>query len=138
MIEIASITTALGGIKAVTDLVNVIKDSKTSLSDAETKLKFAELIENLADIKMQLADFHGTLREKDEEIQKLLLKINKKAITTFEGGLYWVEGDTTPFCPSCYESKDKEIHLTYSPALGGDLGCPAYRHCQICKNSFSS
>ena len=137
MIEIAAITTALGGIKAVTDLVNVIKDSKTSLSDAETQLKFAELMVNLADIKMQLADFHGTLREKDEEIQRLLLKINTKAITTFKSGVYWVEGDTTPLCPSCYESKEKEIHLTYFPACGGELSNSAYHYCQICKNNFS-
>lgn len=55
--EIASITGALSGIKAATDIARIIKDSGTSLTDAEVRYKLADLLIALADAKLEIANF---------------------------------------------------------------------------------
>ena len=75
--DMASITAALGSIKAAVDLAKLIKDSGASLEQAEVKLKIAELISALADAKIELATIQGVLLEKDLKIDELAKLIDQ-------------------------------------------------------------
>lgn len=134
MPDIATITAVLSSVKTATEIAKIIKDSDASLSSAEAKLKVADLISALADVKLELAEVLDTLREKDLEISSLKQQLHEKQSMRFDGKLYWIEGDETPFCPVCYESDNKLHHLTYNP---GGPGCNSYRRCKICKNTFT-
>lgn len=133
MPDITSIATVLSSIKTATDIAKIIRTSNSNLTDAETKLQIAELITALADVKLDLASVQDTLRSKDEEILRLNNEIYKRNALTFDGKLYFMEGDDVPFCPVCFESETKHHHLNYYPIFQGSL---PYHKCKICKNVF--
>lgn len=130
--DIASITAALGSIKAAADLAKLIKDSGASLEQAEIKLKIAELIGSLADAKIELATIQGALLEKDHKIEELTQLINVKATVQWEKPYYWVvNGDEKdgPFCQKCYDTGNQLVRLQ-----GG--GTRAWR-CHACDGAFT-
>jgi hypothetical protein len=50
------------------------------------------------------------VEKQNEEMQeKLKLRIKM----TFKEPFFYQEGDKTPFCPSCWESKDTAVHLVF-------------------------
>ncbi len=132
MPDLGSISTAIATIKTSMEIAKLIKDSSSSLGEAETKLKLAELISSLADLKTELADIKVDLIEKDEIIRKLKLKILEKESLSFDGKLYWKEGDKTPFCPICFENENKFIHLRYS----NSRTYGEFQSCKVCNNRF--
>lgn len=98
------------------ELKNVLAD--LSLELADTKLKLADIITENADLKTKLLDLEN-IRE------------NNKLV--FKHGLYYLEGDDHPFCPSCYDSDKSSIRLKKSPAGFDDFGKV---QCPKCNNFF--
>ena len=130
--DMASITAALGSIKAAAELAKLIKDSGASLEQAEVKLKIAELISALADAKIELATIQGVLLEKDLKIDELTKLIDQKANVTWEKPYYWIiDGDKKdgPFCQKCYDTENKLVRLQ-----GGGRD---YWHCYSCRGSYT-
>ena len=139
MPDLGSISTAIATIKTSMEIAKLIKDSSSSLDEAETKLKLAELISTLADLKTELADIKVDLIEKDEVIREQNEKLKEKESLSFDGKLYWKEGDKTPFCPICKENNKKYIHLTYDEGYPGSIeysGQEPYYTCKVCDKFF--
>lgn len=130
---LAIIGTAFSHLKTSMDIAKFISDSTSSLGEAETKLKLAELISSLADLKMELADIKVDLIEKDEVIRELKNKIEEKESLIFDGKFYLKEGDKIPFCPTCWESNKKAIHLIFKhyQSFG------KCQECEVCKTKYS-
>ena len=124
--EIASITGALSGIKAATDIVKIIKDSGTSLADAEIKFKLADLLVALADAKIEIANFKEVLSEKDEAMLKLRASVRVEKNVEWQNPYYFVkqaEGDNDgPFCQRCYDVTKILVRLQ-SPNKNGLWKC---------------
>ena len=133
MPDLTTIGVALSSLKTSMDIAKALKDSTVSLSEAEQKLKVAELISSLADLKTELADVKINLIDKDDEIRKLNEIINEKGSLSFDGKLYWKEGDKTPFCPVCKEKDEKSHHLTY---YRNNEWTSEHYSCKVCKNDF--
>ena len=133
MPDLISIGTVISSVKTATDIAKLIKDSDLSLSAAENKLKIADLISALADVRLELVDVQSILSEKDAEIKQLKKIISDKKALSFDGKVYWIEGDDVPFCPVCFEKDDKSYHLTYFK--GGDYSSERYL-CKICENHY--
>ncbi len=133
MPDLGSISTAIATIKTSMDIARLIKDSSSSLDEAETKLKLAELISSLADLKTELADIKVDLINKDEAIRELNERLKEKESLSFNGKFYLKEGDNIPFCPTCWESNKKAIHLIlkYHRAYG------KCQECEVCKTKYS-
>jgi hypothetical protein len=131
--DLAIIGTAFSHLKTSMDIAKLISDSTSSLSEAETKLKLAELISSLADLKMELADIKVDLIDKDEVIRELRNKIEEKESLIFDGKFYLKEGDNIPFCPTCWESNKKAIHLIFKhyQTYG------KCQECEVCKTKYS-
>ncbi len=137
--NLAIIGTAFSHLKTSMDIAKLISDSTSSLDEAETKLKLAELISSLADLKMELADIKVDLIKKDEMIRDLNEKLIEKESLSFDGILYWKEGDKIPFCPICFENDKKNIHLTYNEGYPGSVEYSAqepYHNCKVCDKIF--
>lgn len=109
--DIPTITAALSGIKAATDIAKVLKDSIFSLEKAEMKLQVASLVEALADAKLNIVDVRALLDDKDREIA--LLKKSRQM--SFDGDVYWSPTDNNgqdgPFCPHCHDTKQLFVRL---------------------------
>ena len=131
--DLAMIGTAFSHLKTSMDIAKLINNSTSSLDEAETKLKLVELISSLADLKMELSGIKNDLIEKDEIIRELKNKIEEKESLIFDGRFYFKKDDIIPFCPTCWESNKKAIHLifknyhTYGKC----------QECEVCKTKYS-
>jgi hypothetical protein len=109
--DIPTITAALSGIKAATEIAKALSDTNHSLEKAELKLRVASLIEALADAKLNIVDVRALLDEKDREIA--LLKKCRQMV--FDGDVYWSPVDDGkqegPFCPHCHDTKQIFVRL---------------------------
>ena len=117
--DLAIIGTAFSHLKTSMDIAKLISDSTSSL----------------ADLKMELADIKVDLIDKDEEIRELKNKIEEKESLIFDGKFYLKEGDNIPFCPTCWESNKKAIHLT-SKASFDYAGLKKFEECQVCNTTY--
>lgn len=134
MPDISAISAILSSVKSATDLAKIIKQSDLSLSEAETKLKLAELISALADVMLELADVQDLITKKEDRIKDLEDQLKFKATLTFDGKLYWANGDSVPFCPVCYERDNKLHHLSYYERSVYES--EAFYSCRICSDKF--
>lgn len=133
MPDLGSVSAAIATIKTSIDIAKVIKDSNNSLDEAERKLKIADLISSLADVKIELAEVQDLLRDKDSEIRDLKEELKEKNKMSFDGKLWWKEGDKTPFCTICYEKDNKYLHLTY--IRESEYSSEKY-YCMACKADY--
>jgi len=56
MVDLTSISAAVGSLKTATDIARFIKESDFSLEKAELRMKLAELMIALADTKIEVAN----------------------------------------------------------------------------------
>lgn len=133
MTDIATISALLTSVKTATDIAKLIKKSDSSLEVAEFKLNMAELISSLADVKIEVAELQDGLRIKDEKIRGLEAELKQRNSLSFDGKLYWMEGDKTPFCPYCLEQNDRKLHLRHISA--GDFFSEQW-HCKACGSAY--
>lgn len=139
MADIATISTILSSVKTASDIAKLIKNSTSSLEEAEIKLKMAELISALADVKIELSEVQVEQRNKEFEILELKDQLLKKEKMSFDGKIYWIENDETPFCTVCFEKDSKYHHLEHSPIqhdTDGSVWREEYWQCKVCKNTY--
>ncbi len=133
--DLAIIGTAFSHLKTSMEIAKLIKDSSSSLSEAETKLKLAELISSLADLKIELANVKVDLIEKDELIRELKKGMDERESLFFDGKFYWKKNDKRPFCPTCWESNKKAIHLIFKTSFDY-AGLKKFEECQVCNTTY--
>lgn len=118
----------VSGLKAAWDVAKALKTATDAIDDAQLKLQMAELISALADAKIEAA-------ENAEKISELQRQLNTKSAFEFDGTKYFrIDGEgeqVGPYCPTCYDSENKEIRL--QPTRGGTFGD---WHCRTCRGSF--
>ena len=131
--EIASITGALSGIKAATDIAKIIKDSGASLADAEVKYKLADLLIALADAKIEIANFKEILSEKNEAMLQLKASVKVEQNVEWKEPYYFLKQSDAerdgPFCQRCYDVTKTLVRLQ-SPNKNG------YWRCHECDKDY--
>jgi hypothetical protein len=93
----------------------------TGLTTANLKHDQAELINKLADLKVERAEFILKIQNLEEQIRALEEEKENPLVYNDEDGLFYSADDTDnkhPFCPACYDTDKKRIHLPRS------LKCP--------------
>ncbi|TCV91718.1 RING finger protein [Biostraticola tofi] len=133
--SLAAISGTLELVNKSVDLVrNLRKKGDDELTAAEMRNTLIDLLDDLVEVKSEFVSLKAVLLSKDEEIQDLKDKLQGKNELKYDGLLYWKEGDTTAFCPICYENEGKVIHLNY---WAGSNMYPPNWTCKVCKNGFS-
>jgi hypothetical protein len=133
MVDMGTITAAVSGIKAATEIAKLLKESSLSLDKAEQKFKLADLIGALADVKMEMANIQQLLIDRDHRISELEEELRVKAKLTYESPFYWlIEGSKKegPICQQCYDNGGKIIRLQ-------DYGEGRW-HCMTCNNGYNA
>ena len=84
----------------------------------------ADLYRKIIDLSGEIYELHGRHMEALQRIRDLEDEINTQSAMQFnqDDGNYYVEGDKIPYCPTCWESDRKAIHLTYSRRWGHSCG----------------
>ena len=115
MEPLTAISTALASLKTATEIAQLLRSADKGFIEAEYKLKLADMMSSLADTRIAISELKELLISKDEEITNLnitikSLEINRSELT-HKNGLYYMEGDESPFCPQCIESSGRRFHL---------------------------
>jgi len=134
MVDIASISAALHSLKAAMDIAAYLNTTEKKWNSAELKLKIAELTDALLSAKSGILESSNLLSEKQVEIDRLNEALAFKAKLIFINGLYHASGQPldNPYCPGCWESNHKAIHLHRVPRDCRSLECP------VCRNKYPS
>lgn len=111
--------------------MSIITDAKAAVALAKA-LGDAELYRRILDLQGEIIELSQENLGLRTQNQELVSAADFRATITFREAVYWSNGDPTPFCPQCYESEAKQIHL--NPTMGGRLKwC-----CRNCEKSFGS
>jgi len=116
--------TVLGLTKKTSD---IIKDAL----DFARETKNTDLAQKLIDLYRDFVDLADANQELKNEIQRLQSQIRLKGAMVFKAPFYYQEGDSTPFCPKCYETGDRAVHLVSWDAGRGD-----HWFCTVCQQSL--
>lgn len=133
---VASIVSALSGIKAATDIAKLIKDAGVTLEAADHKLQIAELVGALADSKMALVEIQDLLRDKDDQINSLKDSLKTKLTLIRHNDAYYEKDEHgkasgSPYCSPCFEKHNIIVHINQNPLKRQTSICPS------CKNTFA-
>ena len=131
MVTGAEFSTATLALTRTLDLLKRCRELADKANDIETKELILEMRSQLADTKSVLIDAKEEINSKRELIANLEKKINQKESMTLSGSFYYKEGDSVPFCPSCFEKDNQAIHLQISP-----MPTFGYYRCPGCGNNY--
>lgn len=110
----------MGVVENMKDVADLIK----KIGDIELNRK----ILNLENEVLHLSREKRRMEEKVEELENTL-KLRKELY--FFEPFHWAKGDTTPYCPSCWESKTAPVHVLFghdSKDGSSTWQCPSCKH----------
>jgi hypothetical protein len=112
------------------DPISTIKD----ISALVKKYNDLELMKQIIDLQNEVFE----LQQNNLRLQKELSDLQRS--TEAENAMvsrpplnyYYRDGDTVPFCPTCWEHSKKQIHLPPSEPWNGGIR----RDCRVCKQTY--
>ncbi len=101
-------------------------ENMKELADFVKRFNDIELNRRILNLENEVLDLSREKRRADERVEELqrTLRFNKELV--FKRPYYWLEGDNTPFCASCWESKRMAVHVvdTFDPVRHEHKECP--------------
>lgn len=137
---LASTAAAVGIIDKAVGIAKKLADDGGELDNATLKLELANLMTELASVKMEVITTQALLFDAEQKIKDLEEKLKDKTAFSFRDGVFWTEGDDTAFCPKCYESENKKIHMESRERAYAGLGSFVEKpnwYCRVCKTTFN-
>ncbi|HDZ2833727.1 TPA: hypothetical protein RSS87_005064 [Klebsiella pneumoniae] len=134
--SLAAISGTLDLVNKSVDLVrNLRKKGDEELTAAEMRNTLIDLLDDLVEVKSEFVTLKAVLLGKEEEIQNLKAQLEGKTKLTFDGKIYWLEGDKTPYRSKCYEKDSLAFHLSFAKAYPA-WGDREHWYCLNCNATF--
>lgn len=114
-----------------TNAAKIIQSTSSKLQKAEQKNEMADLVGTLADAKVMAAELKLALVDKDQEIRDLKEQLRSKGKVVFQENVIFLQeenGVEGPYCPNCWESDRKLVHL--------HVHSNGFRECKTCDKRF--
>lgn len=114
-----------------------ILDNAKQVAKAVEEIHNLELYQRVLNLHsdiIELVEENNRLRDENKELAKTVsLKQTMKVKEPF----YFQDGDQTPFCPACWESKDKPVHVIfgYDGQEETRWDCPSCKHMYLIKRN---
>jgi len=109
--------------------MGVIENMK-EVADLVKKVGDIDLNRKLVNLEGEVLDLTRDKRRLESKVEELegILRLRKSL--TFSEPFYAAERDEVPYCPSCWESKDKAVHLVvaFNTTTEGRWDCPSCKH----------
>ncbi|HEY2453337.1 MAG TPA: hypothetical protein VGI71_12035 [Scandinavium sp.] len=135
-VSLAAFSGTLELVNKSVDLVrNLRKKGDDELTTAEMRNTLIDLLDDLVEVKSEFVSLKAVLLNKEEEIQSLKAQLEGKNKLLFDGKLYWLEGDKTPYCTKCYEKDSLVLHLNFIRANSA-YAISDHWYCRNCKVSY--
>jgi len=110
-----------------------IVDSVKQVADIAMKLGNIELSKRILDLQQEIIELTHQNWELKNDKKELEEKLQVKAKMSFKAPFWYMEGDSVPYCPKCYEGDQKLAHLQFIPE---DESCRSYQLCHVCNKSY--
>jgi len=111
-----------------------ILDDVKSVASTVQEINNLDLYKRVLDLNKGILDLVEENRELRAENEALKEKLNIQGKMIFSPPpFYYQEGDTTPYCPACWEGNRKAIHVV----LANDTGEYIIWTCPACKTIYN-
>jgi hypothetical protein len=110
-----------------------IIDNVREIADLVKKAGDIELYRKIVKLEGEVIELTREKRVLEEQIQQLQLQLEMAKKLTFRAPFYYAPPDEVPFCPRCWETDKKAIHLTgpLQVIAGTRYDCPECRRNHI-------
>jgi hypothetical protein len=109
--------------------MGVVENMK-DVADLVKKFNDIDLNRRILNLENEVLDLSRDKRRAEERIAELerALKFDKEL--KFKAPFYFADGDVTPYCPGCWESKKMAIHVVQHQQY------MHLRQCTSCKHTY--
>lgn len=111
-----------------------IIDNVKEVADLIQKVGDMELYRKIVDLKAEIVELSRNNMKLEQENSELRAKLEIKENMEFRQPFYFLGDDKIPYCPLCWESEQKAIHLM-GPKKTPHKNNVWYR-CPNCENNF--
>jgi hypothetical protein len=109
-------------------------DNVKEVADLIKKIGDVELYRKIVELEGEIIELTKTNRELEEKNVDLKKKLEIKSKMEFKKPFYFMGDDKQPYCPLCWESVQKAIHLV-GPETGPYKSKPWYS-CPNCEKTY--
>ena len=112
------------------DPLSTLKKIRKIISNATDR----ELVDLILDLQKEVFAIESRNLELASELASLKpqLDLPARMHTRPQSDYYFLDGDEVPFCPKCWESRGKAIHLQAPVSSDGRVR----RECRVCKQTY--
>jgi hypothetical protein len=108
-------------------------DDVQEIADLVDKSRQVELYKKILALDVKILELNREKLKAEDRNAELERLLAFKGKLHFKAPLYYLEGDNTPYCPSCWEGEGRAIHMTV------DLSSSTGRcNCQRCRAWFDT
>jgi hypothetical protein len=90
--------------------VGVIENMK-DVADLVKKAGDIDLYRKIVSLEGEVLDLTREKRRLEARVEELEKSLEFKGQLKFDKPFFWMDGDNTPYCPSCWEVKGIAVHL---------------------------
>ncbi|SRR5258706_15236216 len=107
-----------------------ILDNAKQVAKAVEEIHNLELYQRVLNLHsdiIELVEENNRLRDENKELAKT---VSLKQKMSFKEPFYYQDGDQTPFCPACWESRNTPVHVLfgYNGQEETRWDCPSCKH----------
>jgi len=110
---LASTAAAVGILDKGVSITQKLAYNSDELDKATLKLELANLMVELANAKIKAITTQTLLFDSEQKNKQLEEQLKDKSTFSFNGGVYWKDGDKTAFCSKCYEVNQLKTHMSH-------------------------
>jgi hypothetical protein len=101
-------------------------DEMKDIADLVKKAGDIDLYRRIVNLEGEIIDLTRAKRTLEEAIVELRRALDYKRVLVLRDGFYWAEDDNQPFCPGCWDAKQKAVHIafTHVKEMGSRFQCP--------------
>lgn len=109
--------------------MDVVQNMK-EVADLVKKFNDIELNRRILNLENEVLDLSRDKRRAGEKVEELERALKFKGELQFRDPYYWREGDPTPYCPACWDTKRMAAHIVRikDPVRYDTVQCPSCKH----------
>lgn len=113
--------------------MSIISNAK-EIADVIKKLGDIELYRKIVELEGEIIELTRANHSLELRVEELTRTLTIKQKLTFKAPFYYAENDHVPYCPKCWESESKAIHLVSNGFFEGNHQTQFV--CVPCKHTY--
>ena len=110
-----------------------IVENLKDLADLAKKVGQIELQKQILEAEEQVRELAREKRQLQDKVDELQRVLHLRKDMKRKGLLYYQDGDSSPYCPTCLEKDERAVHVVPQGTEGTDEWT-----CNVCKNFYET